>query len=619
MQNRLASLWRHVKGIFIKELSGHIYLFQFFHQLDLQRVLNAFVDSPDEIPREWGTWLRASSRRNDSGGSGEKWLRDESGLPVGGIGKSSGNHAQFGAVTGPYGIFKFKAAGDPELKGGKVTKSDVKISINSQVKVPIGSSTSPIPNLGLQQPIIDEENIDLELSEETKRRRRSPLRELPPNNMEIENFIKATAWFDPWLRDANNFRVLTPLIPTLADITVADLMIPGEKMWDVELLNEIFIPRDISEITAIPLSNSGTEDIMIWHFTRNGMYAVKSGYQVARSIFAGDDMLVPGDWSKLWKLPIPPKIKHFLWRACRDCLPNRQNLQRRGIIVSSLCVLCGASLENNWHIFVACPFALCCWERAELFDLTQKFSGDIESFNQWFFDILSKVRVEVAAKFSIILWSIWRQRNEEFWNHSHLSPEATVLAARSVLYEWGQANSLNITYADHYEPRLRCFLWHKPTQNHFKCNVDAAVFQREQMTGFGMVIRNDMAEFVACRTLCIHGVMCVKEAEAMGLKEALSWVKNLNLHSVLFEVDAKGVSDSVNGAENDVSEYGLLIKECRNFLTDNSSFSVGFVHREANTVAHELARISIFNSSPSVWVDPPSCIEDLLKSVCNFH
>ncbi|KAK6151616.1 hypothetical protein DH2020_014251 [Rehmannia glutinosa] len=38
MKNMLASIWRPVKGVFIKDLGPNLFLFQFFHELDIARV-----------------------------------------------------------------------------------------------------------------------------------------------------------------------------------------------------------------------------------------------------------------------------------------------------------------------------------------------------------------------------------------------------------------------------------------------------------------------------------------------------------------------------------------------------------------------------------------------------
>ena len=45
-----------------------------------------------------------------------------------------------------------------------------------------------------------------------------------------------------------------------------------------------------------------------------------------------DSLAVSGDWNSIWKLNVPaPRVKMFLWRACRGCLPTRVNLRSRGV------------------------------------------------------------------------------------------------------------------------------------------------------------------------------------------------------------------------------------------------------------------------------------------------
>lgn len=39
MKNVLASVWRPVKGVWIKELEHNLFIFQFFHELDLDRMI----------------------------------------------------------------------------------------------------------------------------------------------------------------------------------------------------------------------------------------------------------------------------------------------------------------------------------------------------------------------------------------------------------------------------------------------------------------------------------------------------------------------------------------------------------------------------------------------------
>ena len=56
--------------------------------------------------------------------------------------------------------------------------------------------------------------------------------------------------------------------------------------------------------------------------------------------------------------------------------------------------------------------------------------------------------------------------------------------------------------------------------------MDAASFHASNNSGFGMVVRRDDKSFIAAHTTSIHGVFNPIVIELMGVREALSWVKN---------------------------------------------------------------------------------------------
>lgn len=55
-------------------------------------------------------------------------------------------------------------------------------------------------------------------------------------------------------------------------INVCDLMITGCNQWDIELFNELFVPRDVTEIIKIPISSSSLDDCRVWYFAKNGFF-----------------------------------------------------------------------------------------------------------------------------------------------------------------------------------------------------------------------------------------------------------------------------------------------------------------------------------------------------------
>lgn len=109
---------------------------------------------------------------------------------------------------------------------------------------------------------------------------------------------------DPWLREANNFRVQSSMISGMESQMVAELMIPGCKQWDVELINELFNARDTCEILKMPLQEAPVEDTRIWHYNKNGKYAV--GYWVVSEIISSNmEFRTSGEWKNVWNLQIP--------------------------------------------------------------------------------------------------------------------------------------------------------------------------------------------------------------------------------------------------------------------------------------------------------------------------
>jgi hypothetical protein len=63
-------------------------------------------------------------------------------------------------------------------------------------------------------------------------------------------------------------------------------------------------------------------------------------------------------WRRLWALPVPNMEKNFLWRACQNILPTRDNLHKRRIILDHLCPVCGLEVETGFHILWQCPSAM---------------------------------------------------------------------------------------------------------------------------------------------------------------------------------------------------------------------------------------------------------------------
>uniref|UniRef100_A0A803P1Q3 DUF4283 domain-containing protein n=1 Tax=Cannabis sativa TaxID=3483 RepID=A0A803P1Q3_CANSA len=50
MQNKMATLWQPGRGLYVKELDPNLYLFQFYHEVDIERVVEGSPWTFDRAP-----------------------------------------------------------------------------------------------------------------------------------------------------------------------------------------------------------------------------------------------------------------------------------------------------------------------------------------------------------------------------------------------------------------------------------------------------------------------------------------------------------------------------------------------------------------------------------------
>ncbi|KAK6121388.1 hypothetical protein DH2020_044870 [Rehmannia glutinosa] len=94
----------------------------------------------------------------------------------------------------------------------------------------------------------------------------------------IGNGRSTHAFNEPWLPRPLTFKPITPP-PNDTNTCVADLI--SNHSWDISAINNIFWPCDREEILKIPLGRENSEDTLIWHYEKSGIYSVRSGYRVA--------------------------------------------------------------------------------------------------------------------------------------------------------------------------------------------------------------------------------------------------------------------------------------------------------------------------------------------------
>ncbi|KAM6582269.1 hypothetical protein CsatB_009271 [Cannabis sativa] len=196
----------------------------------------------------------------------------------------------------------------------------------------------------------------------------------------------------------------------------------------------------------------------------------------------------------------------------------------------------------------------------------------------------------------MLLWRIWTARNDQLWSNKTTTVLEVLRSARTNLGNWQNAQSnglfplLNVNIGNGKEH------WTKPFLTKFKINVDGAIFERETRFGFGFLARDLAGRLIHAGCGSKLGAVSPEIAEAVGMKEVLSWIKRMNIADVEVETDSLVTVQAINGLVQMPSQFGLIVQDCRLLLSELQNVFISFVKRSANRAAHCLARQSCFMS-----------------------
>lgn len=412
-------------------------------------------------------------------------------------------------------------------------------------------------------------------------------------------------WEVPWLPCRENGNLSTIMPPELENATVNGLMREGENTWDEEILRDLFNDRDVNLIQKIPLPMRQEQDSWFWPSDDKGLFTVRSCYRMLQ----GESVNVnSGFWKKLWSMQVPSKIVNFLWRACKLCLPTAVALVSKNVQIDVKCSWCRMYNEDAVHVLFLCSFAQSVWESTGLGHLVQVLPQDTV------FDVLKRVwdnsTQEQFVMVGLFCWSLWGRRNKWVWDKVQVSVFGAKSNALNLLNDWRQARQ------EIHRPKPTSVnnsrTWNAPPTGWVKINIDAATFADINCSGMGCVVRDDHGNFLRVRNRRVEHSLHPREAEALSLKEALSWTKQMGYQWCIFETDAKLLANACKG-EQGRSYFHTIVRDCIEFFKHFECVLIEYVSRSANGVAHRLARATHSESGVKEWANVvPSFLSDAI-------
>ena len=282
-------------------------------------------------------------------------------------------------------------------------------------------------------------------------------------------------WHDNWAQEEalkiTYPRLFRKALDPLATVAASRIRKHQEWVWEIPWACPLRI-RDQENwnslralLDSVPFEE-GQNDQPIWTLHKSGNFTVNSFYL---ELYKNSQPLLSDVLQKLWGGLVPVRIEVFFWLALMGKINTKVKLASHNIIPSSevLCPLCSQEPEDLSHLFITCPFAKSLWGWwCQIWGLSWVWPSSLASaFEQWNFPCKNKFFKKIwTAVFQVILWSIWKERNNRTFNNMSNSVQETQNMILMRLCWWVKNWKESFPYSPTEVMRNpRCLRWQPPS------------------------------------------------------------------------------------------------------------------------------------------------------------
>ena len=170
------------------------------------------------------------------------------------------------------------------------------------------------------------------------------------------------------------------------------------------------------------------------------------------------------------------------------------------------------------------------------------------------------------SKLLIILWSIWKERNQRLWNDKLRSMHALYYQTTNYLVVLQSVRSIASVRHRQIRP------WLKPSAGWIKINIDGAFDQVTHCGGVGAVVRDSDGSVLGGLCMKINHVYSPEIVEAEAGRMACEFAFSHHLSMVVFESD------------------------CQKLVQTSTIEFFSHTYRESNVMAHSVVRFGLANN-----------------------
>ncbi|TYH80252.1 hypothetical protein ES332_D03G120200v1 [Gossypium tomentosum] len=264
----------------------------------------------------------------------------------------------------------------------------------------------------------------------------------------------------------------------------------------------------------------------------------------------------------LWELKIPSKICILIWRIVNG----------RSLVRNTVCPVCQVEEESVLRGLGVTSIRDC------------------------------KLR-------AITYWAIWHNRNKSY--HEGVRETATEVAGFIKAYDI-EISATRERLASLCDGRI--LTWEPPDNDTIKINFDASFNQSANFSTTGIIAQNKDGLIMAAGTYSWKNIADPVMAEARACLQAVILAEEMGFQDVCFEGDALTIIRKLRATDEDKSCIRSLIKRLRKKGRRFRRLSFKHIPREANKVAHAMAKYGERYEHPQFWIEEaPLAIEFLVN------
>jgi hypothetical protein len=194
--------------------------------------------------------------------------------------------------------------------------------------------------------------------------------------------------------------------------------------WDQRLLENFLWPFDAEVVRGIKIPFGRHEDVLAWHYEKSGQFTVRSAYKLAMQLANAESESASSAhplgtrpiWKSIWKLPVPQKVKLFVWKVAVQGLLTKAAKKQRKLEKENICDICGQQPETDFHALIECSIAKKLWEAMEQhWEIPKRNELKIMG-PEWLLQLLAGLDTHRAGLTTFVCWRAWYVRNELIHN-----------------------------------------------------------------------------------------------------------------------------------------------------------------------------------------------------------